>query len=178
MKIVDREIIFKGKILSIFKNSVKNSDGSLWYRETVSYGGNASAVLGVYEKKVVLVSQFRPATKEVLYELPAGKIEKNETPESCAKREFEEEVGLNPKNLRLLFEFYSSPGFAEEKIYLFYANMFEKGNRNLDEGEELSIYFLPLCEINEFLFSGKIKDAKTIIGLLALEVIENGKTKI
>ncbi len=174
MKVVDKNEIFKGKILTVFRKIVKNKDGSLWERETVGYCGEASVVLAVNNEKVILVSQFRPSCECFLLELPAGRIEKNETPEQCALREFEEEVGLVPKTVRKLLEFYTSPGFVEEKVHLFYADDFLQSNKNLDKGEEVEMFLLPCDLIDEYLFGGKIIDAKTIIGLLALKVMKNG----
>ncbi len=173
MKVIKIENVFKGKLLQVFRKYVENSDGSTWLRETVSYGGNASVVLGEFRNSIVLVSQFRPTSEKIMLELPAGRIEKGETADECAKREYEEEVGLIPKKLIKLFEFYPSPGFVEEKMYMFYTNEFEEGKTNLDKGEELRISFLPVEEVDGYLFSNRIIDAKTIIGLLAWKVMKN-----
>ncbi len=166
MEIVKKERVFKGKLLSIYKRFVKHDDGTVWERETASYDGNAAAIVAVDGNEVVLIKQFRPSVEETLLEIPAGRIDEGETPEQAASRELEEETGLKPLNLRKLVEFYPTPGFVDEKIYLFYADKFEKGSVHLDEGEVLRIFRLPVNEVEEYLFSNKIKDGKTFIGLL------------
>jgi len=163
MKIVKKETVYKGKLLSIVRKTVQNSDNLLWEREVVTYGGNASVALAVSSEKIVLVKQFRPAPEDFLLELPAGRIESSETPYECAKREFEEETGLIPINLKLLFEFYPSPGFVEEKLYLFYADEFSHGRVNLDEGEEVRTVMIPIEEALEYLENGRIVDGKQLL---------------
>ena len=170
MEIIKKERIFKGKLLSIYKRLVKHDDGTVWERETASYNGNAAAIVAVDGNEVVLIKQFRPSVEETLLEIPAGRIDSGETPEQAASRELEEETGLKPLSLRKLVEFYPTPGFVDEKIYLFYADKFEKGSVHLDEGEVLRIFRLPVNEIEEYLFSNKIKDGKTLIGLLLWKV--------
>ncbi len=170
MEIIKKERIFKGKLLSIYKRLVKHDDGTVWERETASYNGNAAAIVAVDGNEVVLIKQFRPSVEETLLEIPAGRIDEGETPEQAASRELEEETGLKPLNLRKLVEFYPTPGFVDEKIYLFYADKFEKGSVHLDEGEVLRIFRLPVNEVEEYLFSNKIKDGKTFIGLLLWKV--------
>lgn len=170
MEIVKKERVFKGKLLSIYRRFVKHDDGTVWERETASYDGNAAAIVAVDGNEVVLIKQFRPSVEETLLEIPAGRIDSGETPEQAASRELEEETGLKPLNLRKLVEFYPTPGFVDEKIYLFYADKFEKGSVHLDEGEVLRIFRLPVNEVEEYLFSDKIKDGKTFIGLLLWKV--------
>ncbi|MEF3244915.1 MAG: NUDIX hydrolase [Caldisericaceae bacterium] len=171
MEIVKKETIFSGRLLSLIKKTVKNSDGSLWDREVVTYGGNASVILPLVDNKVVFVKQFRPTVEDFILELPAGRIENNETPYDCAKRELEEETGLIAKNLKFLFEFYPSPGFVDEKLYLFLATEFSHGIVNLDAGEEVNTLFVPIDDALSYLDNGTIIDGKTIIGLLYMKLM-------
>lgn len=166
MRVLRKELIFKGKLLSIVRKSVENSDGSVWEREVVTYGGSASVVIPYYQGKFVFVKQFRPTVEDFLFEFPAGRIEENESPIDCARRELEEETGLIPKNLNFIIEFYPSPGFVDEKLYMFFADEFEKGTIHLDEGEEVKVSLVDRFEAFSMLDSGKIIDGKTILGLL------------
>jgi ADP-ribose pyrophosphatase len=170
-KVVKSEKTFSGRLLSVFRKTVQNEDGSLWEREVVSYGGSASVVLAEFEGNIVLVSQFRPTAEKDFLELPAGRIEKGEQPIECAKRELEEETGLVALNLRELAQFYPSPGFVDEKMYLFFADRFVKGNEHFDEGEELKLFTIPIDKIDEYM-RGKIDDAKTLIGLLMWRMLK------
>ncbi len=166
MEILKKEKIFKGKLISIYKRLVKHDDGSIWERETASYDGSASAIVAIDGGQVVLIRQFRPSVEETLLEIPAGRIDPGETPEQAAKRELEEETGLIPLNLKKLVEFYPTPGFVDEKIYIFYADEFKKGKVHLDKGEVLDIVRISTFEVGEYILNNKIKDAKTLIGLL------------
>jgi ADP-ribose pyrophosphatase len=175
MKIIKKEKIFSGKLLTIYKRIVKHDDGTLWERETASYNGSASAIVAVDGNDIVLIKQFRPSVEETLIEIPAGRIDKGETPEQAAKRELEEETGLIPLNLKKLVEFYPTPGFVDEKIHIFYADKFDKGKSHLDEGEVLNIVRISVKDIDEYIATNKIKDGKTLIGLLLWEdVVKNG----
>ncbi len=166
MEIIKKEKIFKGKLISVYRRLVRHNDGTVWERETASYDGSASAIVAIDGNEIVLIRQFRPSVEETLIEIPAGRIDAGETPEKAAARELEEETGLKPLNLKKIAEFYPTPGFVDEKMHLFYADKFEKGSVHLDEGEVLRIFRLPLNEVDEYLRSGKIKDAKTYIGIL------------
>jgi ADP-ribose pyrophosphatase len=175
MKIIKKEKIFSGKVVSIYKRIVEHNDGTLWERETASYDGSAACVLGVFKDEIILVKQYRPSVEETLFEIPAGKIEKGELPQEAAKREFEEETGLIPLKLDKLVEFYPTPGFVDEKLYLYFADKFVEGNVHLDQGEVLNVFKLPISDIDEYISSNKIKDGKTLIGLLLWKVMKNGK---
>jgi ADP-ribose pyrophosphatase len=175
MKIFRQEKIYSGKTLTLYKKIVENSDKSLWERETVSCGSNAVAVVAEYCGNIVFVKQFRPAVNEVIVELPAGKIAKGEDPARCAERELEEETSLVPIDLKLMVEFYSTPGFVDEKLYIFYADKFVQGKMKFDPGEELQTFLVPIDNISNYIFSNKIKDAKTLIGLLFWKEIHFGK---
>jgi len=166
MEILKKQKIFKGKLLSIYRRLVKQDDGSIWERETASYDGSAAAIVAIDGDQVVLIKQFRPSVEETLLEIPAGKIDPGETPEQAAKRELEEETGLIPLNLKKLVEFYPTPGFVDEKIHIFYADNFKKGKVHLDKGEVLDIVRISTFEVGEYIQSNKIKDAKTLVGLL------------
>ena len=175
MKILRQERICSGKILTLYKKIVENSDKSLWERETVSYGSNAVAIVAEYQGNIVFVKQFRPAMNEVIIELPAGRIEEGEEPVECAKRELEEETSFVPIDLKLLVELYSTPGFIDEKISIFYTDKFKKGKYKFDPGEELQTFLIPIDNVNNYIFSNKIKDAKTLIGLLFWKEMHFGK---
>ncbi len=172
MEILKKEEICKGNLLTFYRKIVRHDDGTEWKREMVSYGASAAAVVAEYKGSIVLVSQFRPAVEKTLLEIPAGKIEKGETPEMAAVRELEEEVGIIPVRIREIAEFYSTPGFTDEKMYLFYADQFKKGNVHPDPGEVLNVKLLPVSQVDEYLLTKKIEDAKTYVGLLYWRMIK------
>jgi len=147
-------------------------------REKVSHPGAVGVVPISKEGKVVLVRQFRYPPERNLLEIPAGKLDKNETPKRCAKRELSEEVGARGGRLIHLVTFYTSPGFSDEILYLFMAIGFEREENHPDEDEFLYVLEFGLDDAVSFIKEGKIKDAKTIIGILLARDYLNGNYKV
>ena len=109
--------------------------------------------------------QFRYPYGEELWELPAGKLNAGEDPENTARRELEEETGYIPEELSLMQIMYPSPGYTNEKIYIYRAVRARAGAVHLDEDEFLNSYFVPVEEVREMIARGEIRDAKTIVGV-------------
>ena len=123
-------------------------------------------MLCVREGKVLLVKQYRYAYGEELYEIPAGKLNEGEDPALSAARELKEETGLICNSLKHIFTLYPTPGYTNEKIYLYEAESAQIGEQQLDEGEFLSVEQIPLDRAYQMIDSGEIKDAKTIVALM------------
>ncbi len=168
-KTIHSEYIYKGKILNLRKDQVELPGGKQSVREVVEHQGAVAVVPITGDNEVVLVKQYRKAIEDVLLEIPAGKLEKDEIPKACALRELEEETGKKASEIHKLFYFYTSPGFSNEKLYLFVAFDLEDTKQNLDTDEIVEVQILPLKEAMNMVRSGKIKDAKTATGLLAVE---------
>ena len=165
-KTVKANYIFKGKILTLRHDDAVLPDGKPCQREFVEHGGGA-CVLYVKDEKVLLVRQYRYSYAESIYEIPAGKLDKGEEPIKAAIRELEEEGGLIAEELKLLYVMYPSPGYTNEKIYIYQALSAKQATAHLDEGEFLDVEYVPLEKAKEMLLTGEIKDAKTIIALQA-----------
>jgi len=116
--------------------------------------------------KIVLIRQFRfPINKEI-WEIPAGKLDRGEKPEIGAKRELKEETGYEAKELKKIGEFYLSPGYSTEYMYLFLARGLKKGEQSLDRGEKIKeVKIFSRKEVLKMIKSRKIVDAKTILAL-------------
>lgn len=164
-KTLDKKYIYQGKILTLRCDDVFLPDGSTAKREIVEHSGGA-CVLYVENGAVLLVRQYRYAYGESLYELPAGKLEKGEDPMIAAARELEEETGIKAARLELLFVNYPTPGYTNEKIYIYRAYGGENVEPHLDRGEFLDVEYVPLKKAKEMLKNGEIKDGKTMIALL------------
>lgn len=158
--------LYKGKILSLRKDRVLLPNGKEADREIVEHSGG-SAVLCVKGEKIFLVKQFRYPYEEEILEIPAGKINDGETPEEAVARELKEEAGIIPGKLVKIFEIYPSPGYTDEKIYIFRAEANAEGEMNLDEDEFLVGGWYDKSEVKEMVRKGVIKDAKTVIAILA-----------
>jgi|TARA_B110000438_G_scaffold204476_1_gene196194 ADP-ribose pyrophosphatase len=128
--------------------------------------GNAAAVLALDDDKVIMVKQFRFPHKNVL-EIPAGILNKNETSEECAKREFLEETGYKAKKMTHLIKYYPLLGYSLQYIDCFLATNIEKSaEQNLDDEESIEIEKIPLKRVINMIKSGKIIDSKTIASVM------------
>ena len=156
--------VYQGKIVNLRCDEAALPDGKACKREMVEHPGGAS-VLCVYKGKVALVRQFRYAYQEELLEIPAGKLEKGEDPMLAAKRELEEETGLVASELKPLFTLYPTPGYTNEKIYIYKASGVTLGKQHLDEGEFLNVVFLPGEEVARMIEKRELRDAKTIVAV-------------
>jgi ADP-ribose pyrophosphatase len=165
-KTLEREYIYKGKIINLRKDKVLLPNGNTSIREIVEHNGGV-AIVAINEKNdVIMVKQYRKPYDEVLLEIPAGKLEKEEEHYDCAVRELQEEIGFKPLELKLMNVIYPSPGFANEKLYIYFCNKMIKGSLKMDEDETIEVEYIPYDEAVNMIYEGKIKDGKTIVGIL------------
>ena len=163
-KTVKKNYIYRGKIINVRCDDAELPDGKPCRREMVEHPGGAS-VLCVKDGKVALVRQFRYAYQEVIYEIPAGKLGEGEDPLEAAERELGEETGLIADELVLLSVLYPTPGYTNEKIFIYEACGVREGNQHLDEGEFLNVEYIPVKKALSMIEDGTICDAKTIVAL-------------
>ncbi len=164
-KTINSQDIFQGRIINLRLDRVVLPDGSESTREVVEHPGAVAIVAIDENQNIWMVKQYRKAVEEILMEIPAGTLEKGEDPLECAKRELAEETGLKAQNWKSILSYYSAPGFVTEKLHLFLATEFTEGNKHPDQDEFLYTVKLPLAEAYEAIFSGDIKDGKSIIGI-------------
>jgi len=158
--------VFRGKIISLRQDKVTLPDGRESIREIVEHPGAVVILALTNDDKMVMIRQFRKAADEVLYELPAGKVEPGENLKNCALRELEEETGYFSRKIKKLITFFSTPGFCNEKLTLFLAEDLEKRNKNEDADEFIEVELVNPNEALKLVQKNIIKDAKTIIGIL------------
>lgn len=168
-KTIASKMHFQGKILNVRVDTVKLPDGKTADREIVEHSGGVTIIPVTDGGEIILVKQFRKAADQVLLELPAGKLEPGEEPENCADRELEEETGYRAQKLEKLFSFYTTPGYSDEILHLYLADELVESSTSLDDGEFIEIKKIKEDEIDSYINQGKIKDAKTIIGLQLLQ---------
>lgn len=164
-KILNSQKVFDGRVFNVTVDTVIEGDVT-YYREVVHHPGSAVIVPVHDDGTVVLVRQYRHPTVRYLLELPAGTLDHRERPEAGAARELEEELGLVAERLEKLSEFFVSPGFLEEKMWLYLATGLSEGRPQPDEDEILEVVRMPIGEALEMITSGEIQDSKTIIGLM------------
>jgi len=164
-KIVSSQKVFDGRVVKVTVDTV--SEGDLTYqREVVHHPGSAVIVPVHNDGTVALVRQYRHPAVRYLLEVPAGTLSDGERPEAGAARELEEELGLIAERWEKLAEFFVSPGFLEEKMWVYLATGLTQGKPQPDEDEVLDVVRLPIGDALEMITSGEIQDAKTIIGLM------------
>ncbi len=165
-KTVSEENVFSGRLLKVYKDEIILPDGNKSTREYVRHNGGACVVC-VVDGKMLFVKQYRYPYHEVTLEIPAGKRDGDEEPVKTAFRELEEEGGLKAKEMELLHVIYPSPGYTNEKIYVYLAKDVEKTKMHLDEDEFLNAEWISIEKVKTMLKNGDILDAKTIVGVQA-----------
>ena len=164
---LSKEEIYSGAIIRVEKWQVSLPNGQTAVREMVRHNG-ASAIVPVDDKGyVTLVRQHRIAVDKFTWEIPAGKLDSpSEDPFAAAKRELEEETGLQAEKWRLLTRVNTTPGFCNERICIYLATGLSQHPSHPDADEFLKLTKIPLSEAVALCMSGEIQDSKTLIGLL------------
>lgn len=164
-KTISSEEVFKGRIIRLRVDRVRLPDARESTREIVDHPG-AVAIIALDENdQIIMVRQYRKAAEQVMLEIPAGTLEAGEEPLACAQRELREETGLTADHWERLFAYYSAPGFCSEILHVFLASGLHSGQGQPDEDEFVETVRLPLSEAYQMIFSGRIQDGKSIIGL-------------
>lgn len=162
---ISSEKIYNGKIFDVSVDEIREGETE-YKREIVSHNGSAVIVPVFEDKTVALVKQYRHAAGKYLSEIPAGSLDENENPEEGARRELEEEIGVIAGKIEKLTEFYVSPGFLSEKMFVYLATDLTETQQNLEEDELIEIEKLTFEQAFEKIENGEIEDAKTMVGLI------------
>lgn len=163
---VSSKQVYAGSFLSVNVDEVALPDGRRVELEMIRHPGAAAVVPVDTEGNAILVRQFRWAADGWLLEVPAGKLDPGEAPEACAVREVEEETGYRVGRLDPLGWIWTTPGFTDEKIFLFRGTELVEGTQRLQGNELLEVVKLPLREAIRAAAEGKIQDGKSVCALL------------
>lgn len=161
-KTVKENLCFKGKILTVFNDDILTASGNTAKREYIRHNGGVCVVALSENNEIYMVRQYRYPYKEEVLEIPAGKLELGENPLLAATRELREETGFTADKIESLGEFYPSPGYTSEVIYMYKATGLKLVGQDLDEDEFLSVEKYHIEELKKMILSGEIKDGKTI----------------
>ena len=162
---LDSKKIFSGRVFEVTIDTVREGDKT-YVREVVHHPGSAVILPAFEDGTIALVRQYRHPAVRYLLELPAGTLNDKERPEEGAARELEEELGLVAGNLEKISEFFVSPGFCAEKMWLYLATDLTETEQRLEADEVLEVVRLPIDRALQMITDGEIEDAKTIIGLM------------
>lgn len=166
------KIVFDGRIFTAAILQVETDHGPA-EREIVYHNGGSCVLAINKNNEIGLVRQYRIAVGKFLYELPAGKLEKGEEPEDCARRELREELGWAAGKIEHLAMIHPTPGYSSEPINIYWTRDIEVTEQDLDEGEELEVHIMPFDRALEMVLKGEITDAKTVTGILKAYALMN-----
>ena len=164
--------IFSGHVVRLTLDKVELENGRSAMREVVHHRGGACIAALTEKDELYLVRQYRYALGQELWELPAGKLEEGEDPFEAAKRELEEECGLNADQYIDLHPFYPTVGYCSEVIYTWLARGLHPVPMHLDEDEFLTPTKMPLEEVCRMVLDGEIRDGKTVAAVLKIKALK------
>ena len=165
-KTLSSEMIYRGAILNLRKDKVTVKEGRTSYREIVEHDGGV-IILGVTSEGMIpMIRQYRKPAGQVMFELPAGKLEKGEDPTDAALRELKEETGYTAGNIEYVVAFYPTVGYSEEVLHIFFATDLSAGDADPDENESIDIELYTPDELYEMINRGEMNDGKTMLALL------------
>ncbi|MEE3362710.1 MAG: NUDIX hydrolase [Anaerovoracaceae bacterium] len=165
-KTLETKRIYEPRVINLRKDKVTVRGGRTSWREIVENNGGAVAVAVTEDKKIIMVRQFRKPFDRVMTEVPAGKIEPGEDPDSTVRRELKEETGYTAENYELLSVMYPSVGYTTEKLYIYLCTGLDAGETDFDYNESIEIHKVDFKEIYDKVLAGEIHDGKTIAGVL------------
>ncbi|MCL2563953.1 MAG: NUDIX hydrolase [Oscillospiraceae bacterium] len=164
-KKISGEIVYQGKIVNVRVDTAEVHGGRHALREVVEHPGGVCVVPLEADGSFWCVRQFRYPFMEELIEFPAGKLERGEDPLACAVRELKEETGLTAGRMDYLGTMYPSPGYLDERIYLYLATELTQGEATPDEGEFLTAERISGERLLAMVMQNEVPDAKTVVGL-------------
>ena len=176
MTLLDSRRVFTGRVISLDLDTVRFPNGEIGTLELIRHPG-ASVVLPFLDDprgedpRILLLRQFRHATDDYLWEIPAGVRNGDETPETTAFRELEEETGHSAKSMKFLTRIWTTPGFTDEVITVFVATELTPGETRLEADEVLEVHAVRWSEVMSRIRDGSITDAKTLVALLFVEAL-------
>lgn len=162
-KTLSERCIYDGRILRLDVLEIEMENGVQSMRECIRHRGAVAVFCILPDGQVILVRQFRKASEADFEEVVAGLLDEGETPEEAVRRELLEETGYEAADVHFLAEVFSSPGYTNEKIRLFFAELKgERGEQSPDDDEVLEILQMPLTEFERRVHAGEVNDCKTI----------------
>lgn len=163
--------VYTGRVINVDIDTVRFPNGATGELEIVRHPG-ASAVIPFLsdarsdDPQILLIKQYRYATDDFIYEIPAGKLDGGEQPLVCAERELREETGCTAEKIEHLYTFYTTPGFTDERIHAFMATGLTPGRATHEKDEFMSLETVTLSGALELIRTGALKDAKSALAIL------------
>lgn len=165
-KTLKKSTVYEGDFLIYEKIQVELPDGNTANRDVIRHPGAVAVIAITEDNKVLFVEQYRKALDKITLEIPAGKIDKGESPEKSVVRELEEETGFKSDNIKFLGKIVTAPGFCDEYIHIYLAKDLKTGIKEGDEDEFINVKEFSMEEIKKMILNGEIYDSKTLSALL------------
>ena len=174
-RVSQRKVVFSKGPIHLVDCLVRMSSGRVLTRQILEHPGSVVMIPRAGQDRYILVRQFRFAARAWMWEFPAGGIEPGESLRAAAARDLTEEIGMRPRKLKKLFSFYPSPGLSGEVMHLFLADQLTAEQGTQDEDEEIETGIFTAARIRRMIRTGKIADAKTILGFYYLDQVRASK---
>ncbi len=165
-KVLSSRVIYEGAVFGIRRDEIIEPSGVRTTREMITHPGSVVILPVLPDGRILLIRQYRYAARQYLWELVAGRMDPGENPRQAAARELIEETGYRAKRLRIFLEFFPTPGFLEEKMFLLLAERLTPGKAEPEEDEKIISRAYTHRQLEEMIRKGKLRDAKTIAGIL------------
>lgn len=165
-KILASEMIYQGPVFGLRRDEVIEPTGLRARREVITHPGSVVVLPVLDDGRIVMIRQYRHATRQYLWELVAGRKEPEETPKQGAARELLEETGYRAKRFKVFLDVFPTPGFLEERMYVVLAEGLMAGEAQPEEDEKIEVRAYKVKELSEMMKNGRLKDAKSIAGIL------------
>ena len=165
-RILKSEIIYEGKAFGVRRDALIEPTGVRTTREVVTHPGSVVVLPVLPDGRIVMVRQYRHATRQYLWELVAGRMEPGENPKKGAQRELIEETGYRAKKFTVFLDVFPTPGFLEERMHILLAEGVSAGEAAPEEDEKIVVALFTRKQLERMMRTGKLKDAKSIAGLL------------
>jgi ADP-ribose diphosphatase len=165
-KILSSQTIYEGKIFGIRRDEVIEPSGVRATREVITHPGSVVVLPVLPDGRILMIRQYRHATRQYLWELVAGRIDAGEKPRQAAARELIEETGYRAKKFRIFLDVFPTPGFLEERMFILLAEGLTAGVASPEDDEKIVSRAYNRKELEEMIRRGKLRDAKSVAGIL------------
>jgi len=176
-KLLRSKIIYQGRVFGVRRDEVREPDGLRAIREVITHPGSVVVLPVLPDGRILLIRQYRHATRQYLWELVAGRIDSGESVRQAAVRELIEETGYRAKKFRVFLDVFPTPGFLEERMYILLAEKLTAGEAQPEEDEKITAKAFGRADLERMIRKNLLRDAKTIAGLLYYFRFLAGKKK-
>ncbi len=165
-KILSSEMVYEGRVFGVRRDRVVEPGGVEVTREVITHPGSVVVLPVQANGEIVLIRQYRHATRQYLWELVAGRIDGRETPKQAAARELLEETGYRARKFTVFLDFFPTPGFLEERMFILLAEGLTPGKAQPEADEKIISRNYSTKQLRDMIRRGKLRDGKSIAGIL------------